>query len=96
MPLSDAAIRRHMTGMNNQPLDPYRWQDHVIPPWRAAPSLVASALTVLAVAAAVFFAGPDPTAARPAGAAHISVERTPSLAQSAKRRVTPRRTEDWL
>jgi hypothetical protein len=66
---------------------PYRWQDHVITPKRAASSLKATALIVAAIAvAAVSFDGHEP--APPAHAA-MTTEHTPSLAHLAKRPVSP-------
>jgi hypothetical protein len=70
-------------------IDPY---PHVITPQGARASLVATVLTVLIIATAL--ATHDHASARPAAAVHVATERTPSLAQLAKRPVVPRRTED--
>ena len=81
--------------LNDDPT-PYRWQDHVITPGRAAANLMAT-LAVLVVGAALTLActgSSDPP--RPP-AAHVAVsERTPSLSQLAKRPALPRRAPDLL
>ncbi|MBN9087566.1 MAG: hypothetical protein J0J01_11710 [Reyranella sp.] len=71
---------------------PYRWQDHVISPRRAAESLVATAAVALVFGGALAFAcvsgpiadPPDP----PVTHAAVS-ERTPSLCQLVKRPGAP-------
>jgi hypothetical protein len=77
--------------MLNHDQTPYRWQDHVISPQRAAANLAATALIVLAVAA-VGWLGPPGPATTP----HVAVasEWTPPLAQIAKRPATPRPTAE--
>jgi hypothetical protein len=68
--------------------NPYRWQDHVVTPRRAAASLMATLLVVLVVGAAVMLAHPPR-----APAAHaVATERTPPLSQLAKRPALPRVT----
>ena len=71
---------------------PYRWQDHVISPHRAAANLMATAAVVLVFGGALAFAGirgasdgpPDPLMA------HAAVsERTPPLCQLVKRPGAP-------
>jgi len=71
--------------MLNDQRTSYRWQDHVITPRRATLNLLATALIVAAVSAAGF-AGHAPV---PVAHARITMEQTPSLAQSAKRLVPP-------
>ena len=73
---------------------PYRWQDHVISPRRAAANLMATAAVVLTFGGALAFAcvrgptadPPDPQVARAA----VS-ERTPPLCQLVKRPGAPDR-----
>ena len=79
--------------MNANPIS-YRWQDHVVTSQRSTMNLMATALVVLAVGAAVMFSvvgSPTP----PAPAAHAATERTPPLAQLAKRPIRPRATDTW-
>jgi hypothetical protein len=75
---------------------PYRWQDHVITPGRAAANLMAT-LVVLAVGAGLTLActgASDPP--RPPAAHAVATERTPSLSQLAKRPALPRTAPDLL
>jgi hypothetical protein len=76
---------------------PYRWQDHVITPCRAAGSLLAT-LVVLA-AGAVLVAATAGAADRPrlphSLAQHAAVsERTPPLSQLARQPAVPHTTRD--
>jgi hypothetical protein len=77
----------------------YRWQDFVISPRRAAADLIGSAL-VLALLAGAALAGGGPQRDHSDHATTVKTasmaEQAPTLAKSAKRRVIPRRTEDWL
>jgi hypothetical protein len=77
----------------NADRDRYRWQDHVITPQRATADLMATALIVLLVGAATMFVCSTTTAAPDA---HAATERTPPLAQLAKRPVHPHVRETWL
>jgi hypothetical protein len=78
---------------------PYRWQDHVITPRRAAGSLMAT-LAVVAAGAVLMIATAG-AADRPClphtPARHAVVsERTPPLSQLAKRPALPHGTRDLL
>ena len=66
---------------------PYRWQDRVIPPRRAARNLKATALIVaILVIAAVLLGGHDSSS--PPRAA-LATEQTPSLAHLVKPAILP-------
>jgi len=67
---------------------PYRWQDHIITPWRAVVDLVATALIVLVVATAAVVGSRDPDIATSVAAA---TEHTPvhSREPPASRRPIP-------
>jgi hypothetical protein len=74
---------------------PYRWQDHVITPGRAAANLVAS-LVVLTLGAGLMVATAGASPSQPPSA-HVAVsECTPSLAQLAKRPARPHTTQSLL
>jgi hypothetical protein len=84
----------HIPSMSHPDLDPYRrpyrWQDHVVTPRRAAASLMATLFVVLVVGAAAALAysprGP---------AAHaVAAARMPSLSQQARQPAPPHGTED--
>ena len=68
---------------------PYRWQDHVISPRRAAGNLMATAAVVLVFGGALAFAcvrGPTADPTDPPSVAHAAVtESTPPLCQLVKR-----------
>jgi hypothetical protein len=64
---------------------PYRWQDHVITPRRAAMNLVASALMVATIGAAILHARHDHKNPAQLAAVPFRTEYTPSLAHLAKR-----------
>ena len=71
---------------------PYRWQDHVISPRRAAANLMATAAVVLTFGSALAFAWISGPTADPPGpsVAHAAVsERTPPLCQLVKRPGAP-------
>jgi hypothetical protein len=69
---------------------PYRWQDHVVTPRRAAVSLMATVLVVLVVGVASTLAySPREPAAHAVAAPH-----TPSLPQQAGRPALSHDTED--
>ena len=78
---------------------PYRWQDHVVTPQRAEPSMIATALIVLVLGAAVLFAvvgeAAPPPPPPPAGV-HVATERTLPLSQLAKRPARLHRARDWI
>jgi len=67
--------------LNDDPT-PYRWQDHVITPRRAALNLIATALIVAVVAIAGLLVGPGPDTPPHVAAA---TEQTPPLPQLVKR-----------
>jgi hypothetical protein len=72
--------------------NPYRWQDHVVTPRRAAGSLMATVLVVLVVGAAAILAGPPN-----APAAHaVAAEYTLPHSQLAKQPARPRTTRGPL
>jgi hypothetical protein len=66
---------------------PYRWQDHVITPKRAASSLKATALIVAVIVIAADLFGAH--AAEPPTHAARATEQTPPLAHLAKPVVSP-------
>jgi hypothetical protein len=72
--------------------NPYRWQDHVITPRRAAANLMATVLIVLAVTAAAMLADPP----HPATAHTVAANRMPSLSQHTKQPAPPRGTGSLL
>jgi hypothetical protein len=78
--------RAHIPSMPYSDPDPYRWQDHVVTPRRAAAGLLATALVILFVGAAAILAGPSPDQAAPAAV----TERAPPSPQQAKGPVRPR------
>jgi hypothetical protein len=71
--------------------NPYRWQDHVVTPRRAAVSLMATVLIVLLVGAAAMLAGPS----RAPVAHAVAAGDTPSPSQLA-RQPAPRRATGSL
>ncbi|MBN9087981.1 MAG: hypothetical protein J0J01_13810 [Reyranella sp.] len=78
---------------------PYRWQDHVVTPQRAASNLMATALIVLVLGAAVLFAvvgAADPPPPPPPAGVHVATERTPPRLQLAKLPARPHPTRDWM
>lgn len=80
----------------NDDLSPYRWQDHVVSPQRAAANLMATALIVLALGGGALFTVAcmsDPPAPP---VAHIATERTPPLSQLAKRPAGARSPQDLM
>lgn len=82
--------------MLNDDRTPYRWQDHVITPGRAATNLMAT-LVVLVVGAALTLACTGATDPPHPPPAHVAVsERTPPLSQLAKRPALPRTAPDLL
>ena len=72
---------------------PYRWQDHVIPPRRAALNLLATALVVAVVAIAALAVGRGPDTPPHVAAA---TERTPPLPTLVKRPALPHAKLDAL
>ena len=81
--------------MPNVDPTPYRWQDHVISPGRAAANLMAT-LVVLTLGAGLMVATAGASPSQPPRA-HIAIsESTPSLAQLAKRPARPHTTESLL
>jgi len=72
---------------------PYRWQDHVITPRRAAANLMVTAAVFLAFGSALTFACVRGTATQPdPPVAHAVVsERTPPLCQLVRRAGAPDR-----
>jgi hypothetical protein len=74
---------------------PYRWQDHVITPGRAAANLMAT-LVVVTLCAGLMVATAGASPSQPPRA-HIAIsEYTPSLAQLAKRPARPHTTQSLL
>ncbi len=86
----------HPAGMKP---DDYRWQDFVISPRRTATDLIATALVIVLSVSAVLASDrtqrEDPAPVRTVEVAAPQDE-APPLAQSAKRPVIPRRTENCL
>jgi hypothetical protein len=76
--------------------DPYRWQDHAISPDRAVASLVSSALILVAIGGAVLLTGASPIASDPLLAARAASERTPPLAEMARRPTPLQHAREWL
>jgi hypothetical protein len=72
---------------------PYRWQDRVITAQRAAANLAATALIMLAIAIAGLLGSRTP--ATTPGIA-VASERTPSLAEIAKRPAVPHAAPEAL
>ena len=70
---------------------PYRWQDHVVTPRRAAANLVVTAAVFLAFGSVLTFARVHGTASPPdPPGAHAAIsERTPPLCQLVKRPAPP-------
>ena len=78
--------------MLNHTPSSYRWQDHVITPPQTARSLIATGLIVAALGTAGLFARQEPVTAAHAAA----TERTPSLAEIAKRPGPRPAAREWL
>jgi hypothetical protein len=78
--------------LNDRPT-PYQWQDHVIPPRRAALDLIATALIVAVVATAALAAGHGPDTPPHVAAA---TEQTPPLSHLVKRPILPHARADAL
>lgn len=66
---------------------PYRWQDRVIPPRRAARNLKATALIVAVLVVAAVLSGGHASSSPPHAA--LATEETPSLAHLVKPPATP-------
>ena len=82
----------HIPPMPYHDPNPYRWQDHVVTPGRAAAGLVATVLVVLIVGAAAILAYSPPGPAAHA----VAARRMPSLSQQARQPALPRATEGQL
>jgi hypothetical protein len=88
-------IERYLCSMNTHE---YRWQDMVISERRAPVDLVCALLTVLLLGFAFFGNSSDGRHLPPRTAIGppVPVEQATSLQETAKPRVIPKRTEDWL
>jgi hypothetical protein len=82
--------------MMNDDRSPYRWQDHVVSPQRAATNLMATVLIVLALSAGALFTVACTADPPPPTVAHIATERTPPLSQLAKRPARARSPQDLM